>query len=378
MTAPTTTPPRATGSTSAIFVSPEVALLATPGGVQLYTRELMDCLVLAGFALHVVGYASDMRFATRVRRKLRPRPYRDVLPPDLGARVWQSLRDRGATFVFLNGVKLAPLAEELRKQGVTAKIVLLSYGLESVDFLHECRADGRRDNTAARVLGQQLLAESRHRGAIDHVFCLAPFEAEIERWIGAQHVDWIPRSKPSGTPLAWAPTGNRVGCVSRLDHPPNLEGLRLFLTEFTRLAPTSVRFRLVGAPESIGRDLASQFRVVDYLGSIGDEQLMEDAQTWSCFVHPLFCYACGASTKLAVALGWGIPVVTTPAGARGYIWGAGSIPLAGTPTELAELSLTMLDRNTADAARDGVRAVASSMPSRQDIGDRLALSLLGT
>src|SRR5207237_7690665 len=129
----------------------------------------------------------------------------------------------------------------------------------------------------------------------------------------ARKVDWLPRTLPPGEALTWQPDPNRVGCVSTLDHPPNWEGLVLFLRELEPTAPPNLRFRLVGGPEHRGRQLAGEFVRVDYLGALNEDALAAEAKTWSCFVHPLFCYARGCSTKLAVALRWRIPIVTTNA-----------------------------------------------------------------
>ena len=210
-------------------------------------------------------------------------------------------------------------------------IVLFSYGLESVDYLHAARAFGKAGRaTAALALGRQLFAECRQREAIDYTFTLAPFEAEIERWLGAKFVGWIPRTVPRDQALEWKPSGDRIGSVARLDHPPNEEGLALFLEEFQRIAPPQVRFRLVGRPERSGKELARRFSVVDYLGSLDDAALKSEARNWNCFVHPMFCYARGSSTKLATALSWHLPVVTTTAGVRGYRWRDGRIRWHGT------------------------------------------------
>lgn len=362
---------------SAVFVCTVNARAPESGGVQIYTREMLATLELAGFALTVVEYEPDRRPVTRLKRRLRPKPYANLLPPDLAGQVAQARNESRARFIFLNGVDLAPLSAALRVLLPNeTQLVLLSYGLHSVDFLHTVRARDGMTATAAQILGSQQFAECQQRKAIDHVFCLAPFEAEIERWLGARKVDWLPRTLPPAAPLPWQPDSNRIGCVSTLDHPPNWEGLVLFLCALDPIAPSSLRFRLVGGPESDGRKLAAEFSRVDYLGPLDDAALAAEAKTWSCFVHPLFCYARGCSTKLAVALGWNIPTVTTPAGARGYVWGEGSIPLAETPAALAALAIQLLETAAAAEARDRIRQVASSLPDRSDVAGKLRAALL--
>src|SRR5256885_6965213 len=275
---------------SAIFLCTTNARSLESGGVQIYTREMLATLELAGFALTIIEYQPDRRPVTRLKRRLRPKPYSNLLPPDLAGRVAKAQSETRSRFIFLNGVDLAPLAAELRPLLPNdIRIVLLSYGLESVDFLHTARARGEMTAAAAQKLGAQQFAECRQRETIDHVFCLAPFEAEIERWLGAGKVDWLPRTLSSGEPLPWEPDPNRLGCVSTLDHPPNWEGLVLFLRALEPIAPISLRFRLAGSPEDRGRKFAVEFPRVDYLGPLNDSALGAEAKTWSCFVHPLFC-----------------------------------------------------------------------------------------
>ena len=361
----------------ALFVSARNALSPASGGVQICTREYMEVIRGVGFELTVIPYDTDRRLFARLRRRLRPRPYSDLLPIGLASTVADTRRNTTSRFVFLNLVSLAPLALPLRKQigRDEAQIVLLSHGLESVDYLHEIRAPQTAAAANALKLGRQLFAEAAQRRAIDHVICLAPFEVEIERWLGARRVDWLPRIVPA-QPLDWQPDPSRLGCVSTVNHAPNVEGLTLFLQEFERLAPAGVRFRLVGGPAREGCALAARFPHVDYLGPLDETALTVEAATWSCFVHPLFCYARGCSTKLAAALGWHLPVVTTPAGMRGYTWREGIVPSAEDPRGLAELALRTLEPAAARAAREQSCLAARSAPTLPEVTARLREILL--
>jgi hypothetical protein len=85
--------------------------------------------------------------------------------------------------------------------------------------------------------------------------------------------------------------------------------------------------------------MAARHRFVEYLGRLDDAQLRAEAATWCCFVHPLFVQAKGCSTKLGVALGWGLPIATTRLGARGYAWDEEAHPLHESPAELARAAL---------------------------------------
>src|SRR6202030_3441853 len=186
--------------------------------------------------------------------------------------------------------------------------------------------------------------------------------AEIERWLGAKAVTWLPRTIPHRAPLCWSPNPDRIGFVGTLDHPPNKDGLIRFLQALEPLAPENVELRLVGGPTAVGKELAERFRSVRYLGPLSNEHLDGEAATWSCFVHPLFCYARGCSTKLAVALSWQIPIATTAAGCRGYVWRDGVLPLAETPDLLARLALRLTQHEAGLEARGQIQAIADSMP----------------
>lgn len=367
--------------TPAVFVSSRVYLGGDgpPGGVQICTREYQDVLRLAGIDARVVAYDPDRRLPTRLRRLLSRRPYRDLLPHDLAHRIVAEAK--GAAFVFLNQVDLTPLSEELRRRlSPDCHLVLLSHGLESVDLIHMLRARVIGNEFAGlkkrdvRVLGACLINECRYRKYLDLVFTLTPFETEIERWLGSRRVEWLPRSIPSD-PLDWNPVPGRLGFVGTLNHPPNREGLELFLEALSEEKsdrngwPT--RVRIVGGPTEAAAELARRYPWVEYLGPLTDPELRREARTWACFAHPLFCYARGCSTKLAIGLGWEIPVITTPAGQRGYEWRDGEVPLAKDPKGLARLALRLGETGELQQARDQVRRVARSAPTVTEIATRL-------
>jgi hypothetical protein len=225
-----------------------------------------------------------------------------------------------------------------------------------------------------RTLGRQLVEESAQRRYIDHVICLNPFEAQIERWLGTRSVSWLPRTIPDRVPLNWSPVHGRLGFVGTLDHPPNRDGLIQFLEALETLAPAGIEVRVVGGPPAAGAGLAKRFRLVRYLGALTDEALDKEASTWTCLVHPLFCYARGCSTKLAVALSWQIPVLTTPQGCRGYTWREGSLPVADTPEAFARLALRLADPEP--TAQKEVAVIVRSAPTLNDVAALVRGALL--
>jgi hypothetical protein len=284
-----------------IFVSHAGYLIDSPGGVQQCTREYITTLRAAGIELHFCPYESDKRISTRLVKKLWPSRYFCVTEQGLIGRIKNMVEQTKSTFIFLNQAELASLAAPLRSLLLgDCKIVVLSHGLESTDLLHALRAGGnlpvglRGYFLGAPLLGDTLLRESSYRSSLDLILCLSPLDVELERWLGARHVDWLPRTIASD-PLRWDPYGNRIGFVGTLDHPPNIEGLSLFLESLSTKNSKGVQVRIAGGPDRIGRILVERFRSVEYLGALSHDALKEEASTWSCFAHPIFCSPRGCS-----------------------------------------------------------------------------------
>jgi glycosyl transferase family 1 len=360
---------------SALFVTHETALSGAPGGLQTCTREYKRTIETAGFELSILQLPHDRRLLTRLRQRWSADRYPAQWPPSAAAAIADAANRRRASIVFLNLVNLAPLAALVRRRlDPSCRIVLLSHGLESVDYL--ARAGARDGNSrSARVLGRTLAQEARHREAIDHVFCLAPFEVEIERWLGAASVSWLPRTIPCRPPLHWTPSRGRIGFVGTLDHHPNRDGLLAFLESLAAADREPVEVRIVGGPTGDGERIAHRWPLATYLGALDDAALEREAATWSCFVHPLFCYARGCSTKLATAMSWQIPIATTTPGRRGYVWSRGDIPVAETAAALAALALDLSNPERGALVRPSIAEAAGSSPRIDAVAEHLRASL---
>lgn len=358
----------------ALFVHAPGHLDEGGGGVQICTREYWSVLGRAGFDLEPIEVQTDRSFTARVRRRLAFRPYDWLDNARNRARLEASVQD--VTCVFLNLRTLGPLAAWIRRvAGPRCRIVMLSHGLESTDYLHTIPVFGWRSRSVRRF-GRLILDERSHNVDFDHVFCLSPMEVEMERWLGARSVSWLPRTVADAAPLDWRPEAGRIGFVGTIDHPPNRAGLVDFLLALERRCKERrPRVRIVGGPERDGRSLAGEFSMVDYLGPLPDDELRREAESWVCLVHPLFVHARGCSTKLAVALSWGIPVVTTPAGARGYSWREGTLPLAEDPESLAALAVDLLDPLRAALVREEVLRVRRSSPRVDEVARQVRCAL---
>lgn len=378
----TTTKPRQ----ASLFISHVSYLSDRPGGVQRCTQEYQQSLGAAGFDLTLLSYETPRDPRSRLRRKLWPRPYEGRLPEDLVDRIVAAVQglipQQTRITLFFNQGDLAPLAQPLKQRlGSSIEIVLLSHGLESTDLFHGIRTRdpgqpfAQVSDRDRQTLSRSLIAEWQQRQWIDQIFCLSSFELELERWLGAKQVTWIPRMV-TAQPLDWRPEANYLGFVGTLNHSPNREGLLLFLQALQPMAPAGLRLRLVGGPAGAGAEIARQFPLVDYLGALDDGELRQEASRWSAMVHPLFCYPRGCSTKLAVALGWQIPVLTTLPGCRGYRGAAERLLLANNPQHLAQLAVDVGDRTLMETLRQYSIDVVAQSPTLGEVASLMQEQLI--
>jgi hypothetical protein len=151
---------------------------------------------------------------------------------------------------------------------------------------------------------------------LDGVVVMSEQEASISQWLGAKSVLYLPRLL-SPNYIDWKATVPIAGFAGTLDHLPNRLGLELLAGELAKLN-FNHKLRVIGGPESIGTQLQSNYPFIEYAGPVADSALADEIAKWSVWINPVFWYARGASTKLAQAINWGIPCITTPAGRRGY------------------------------------------------------------
>ena len=356
-----------------IFISSANSVAAGGGGQQICSREYRAALAAAGFRLNDVLFTPDRRLLTRIRIRLRRRHYHNHLPDDLVRRVVERVQATGASIVFANLNDLIPAGSSLRAAlPPPVKLVLLSHGLASVDEVHTQRIAGsgvRPGHTRAdwTTVAGLLAVETQHLSAFDHVFGLAEFETGICHWLGARSVSALPRTVTKEF-LPWKPSGDRVGCIGTMDHPPNEEGLWLLLRSMAKNPVGELRVRLISRSHQVCAAAAAQYPFVDYLGPVEDPAAVHaEAGTWSAFLHPIFCHAMGCSTKVAVGLAWGLPVVTSDAGLRGYDWATKVLTTFNTPDSMAARVLALTQASVAETARQQVMAALRHAPTLAEV-----------
>ncbi|NCY21657.1 glycosyltransferase [bacterium] len=368
-----------------LFLSHKDLLSLGGGGNQICSREYRDALIAAGFELEFVTHGTDQKAVTRLHRKLFPERYPKLISGEFLLQVKEACRKHRPDFVFCNFTNYLPLAAQLRAiLPAQVILVLLSHGLSSVDDVHRDRiarepfAKNHLRRLGPKIIGKAILTEMKGLPVFDHVFCLAEFEVPICRWLGARSVSWWPRTIPHGCELDWKPEGGRIGLVGTLDHPPNLEGVFLFCEALAKHKGTVPRLRLVTRSNAVAKDLRKRYEFVDDLGSLEDPGKMEaEAATWSAYIHPIFCLAMGCSTKLATGIAWGLPIISTEAGIRGYSWAEGNLLMAADANEMARLAIKIQDRKTAEAAKTETMKVQSTAPTLTAVSQLFREKLLG-
>jgi hypothetical protein len=296
------------------------------GGVQLCSREFLEVVRSAFPSTAVIRLPNSRALTDRLHQRLRTSPYRVFNEEAFAARARAEWQAGGRPdVVFLNMCETIRLAKVTKTLDPRVRVVLLSHGTQSGDDLYELSGRGGilrggvRGWQARWKLGADLCLESEYRREfIDLVGVMSDEEEVLERWLGAPQTFLLPRLVAPKA-LLRNPVRGRVGYVGTLSHTPNRVALMLTLEEREKAAEISDEVRLVGGPEEIGAMLASRFRGVRYLGPLDTPELQEEAATWELFLNPIYWLSKGASMKLAQALAWEIPFVSTRSGARGYM-----------------------------------------------------------
>ena len=288
------------------------------GGVQLCTREFIKYFELAGYQVKEFPVKPVISIIKRIKIKMGIDAYDHYDIKPYRSKLVDVLNSGRIKLVLFNQLDLAFWSAGLKEQvGTDVKFVGLSHGNESGDYLHDITRVNRPVFLQTWKLGKLLIKETNlFTNLLDGVIILSRQEEAINQWLGGNRLLYLPRLLEAGF-LNWKPDEIKAGFVGTLDHLPNLLGIKHLANE---LQKNKFGFMLcvAGGPAAIGEQLANEYRFIRYEGPVSDAQLVEHVKTWSVLINPVFWYARGSSTKLAQAIKWGIPCITTPAGRRGY------------------------------------------------------------
>lgn len=365
---------------TAIFISNKLYFDESKkeGGVRLCTQEYVSLIsLLYDVKLFTVDYHIDLVYRLRVKFGLNI--YHDYCPADYKQELTALIKEQDAKVVFLNLSNTAPFAALIKQEfGTQVKVILCSHGNESGDFLHEAtrfrkRIPFYRTILSSYTLGLMLKKEAVYRQeALDAVLTVSPVEEALEKWLGANHVLMVPRTVKQEK-LVKKPVAGRVGFMGDLSHWPNFFGIdEVCKALSTIIKDHPIEVRIVGSPAAIGESLAAKYPFVHYTGYLDTAELEQEVSTWTFFLNPVFYYSRGVSTKLAKAFGWGIPVITTSIGCRGYSWEQGTPVYAETAKEMAvKICELSLHPSTIQKANTEIEQLIASIPSLEMVSEQL-------
>ena len=343
---------------------------SSEGGVKLCTKEYID-LIASTFEVLIFPVDLNLSLFYRVKKKLGLAVYDDYAPGNYSDELKNIIADNNIGYVFLNLTNTIIFSGLLKKLFPQLKVILCSHGNESGDFLHEIvmheKYKGLKKIIAQQALGKMLIIESTYRNYIDVVLTVSEVEVMIEKWIGAKEVKLITRTiYDHAIPLH--PVNGRIGFFADLSHAPNLYGIEKVCTSLAKLNPEAIELRLVGAQKDVGVSLANDYPFVTYLGYLTESELEKEVSGWMFAINPVFYYSRGVSTKLGKALSWGLPVITSEKGLRGYQWGNGEILTCDNAEEMAAIILThSIDMEASLYYRKQVEYMKASAPDLKEM-----------
>ena len=289
-----------------------------PGGVQVCTAEFITYLQKADKLIKLVKVSPSPSLLVRIKAKLGLKDLELYNVNKYLNEIVAAINNDNIKLVFFNQLNLSHWAIKIKeKVGAEVKFIGLSHGNESGDYLHEITNTLHTSVLQTWQLGKIIVKEKiMFSKLLNGVVTISDNETYIDQWLGAANPLFLPRIlKPNF--INWQPKANTIGFVGTLNHLPNTAGIELVAQQL-KLSNFTGTFKIVGSPAQIGYELEKKYSFIQYCGVLNNDDLMHEASSWSLFLNPVFWYARGSSTKLALGINWGIPIISTPAGTRGY------------------------------------------------------------
>lgn len=366
----------------AIYLTHKSYLYSTiTGGVQLCSQEFHKIISeMTDISLEDYYVPYTKNFIQRALIKWNFENYSIFNIKELAPALLSYIDKENIEIVFINMASIVRIAKPIKEKfGDRVKVVLLSHGNNSGDFLHLITKPVDHTSTVRNWsnkirLGRLISTEAEYRVKwLDGVVTLSETERQLENWFGAKKTSFLPRKLYKDF-LSRSPVLGRVGFVGRLDHPPNFQGITILLEEFSKL-DHGLQFRLVGAPPEFGVKIKNRFPFVEYLGELSDKDLENEVESWAFLINPVWWYSTGASTKLARAISWGLPIITTTAGMRGYEWKKGSLLVANSPNEMvAKLMIESRSEERVKYWREQTEIIAENGPDKDELINRIRMT----
>lgn len=346
------------------------------GGVKFCTDDFIRLFKEAfDISFFPAQYKKDIGFRLLFKLGLDCYDYFDS--KSIGREIKKRQSKEGFKYVALNTSQALRVCKAIKEScGHEIKTILLSHGNETGDYLHQfTRFSASQPHiqrlTSTFKIGRLLKTEALYRKEyVDLVCSVSPVENEIEKWLNAKNTFFVPRTV-SPQFLNHKPILGRVGFMGDLSHWPNYFAVEQICHQLQK-EKLPIEFRLVGGPNKHGEKLKSQFPFIHYLGFMLEEHLQQEIATWSLFLNLAFYYSKGVSTKLGKVMSYGIPILTTTPGKRGYAWKNGNLLVGDSPEEIVEvIRQKAFYMQEIIQARIDTREAASSTASYREIMNML-------
>lgn len=351
------------------------------GGVQICSKQFLDIIKEIADELYFFEVNYNKSLVFRILYRLNLDAYQSYSPKKYKVRLVQYLLAKEITHIFINKAELIKFSKIIKeaKLQIVPKIIIMSHGNESGDLLGDLTGLKPQSKNLFRhfgilKLGLTLYLESWYRKRyVDLVCTMSEEENAIEKWLGVNSPLFIPRLINQKKDINRNPILNVFGYVGTLNHTPNIVALNQ-LCEEIKEAGINPEIRIIGGPDHIGKKLANKYPFIKYLGALNDDQLQEEVRMWAFFLNPIFNYSRGASMKLAKAIEWEIPVITTTAGRRGYLFDDGKL-IETDNTSFSMVNeinnLTNIPTNDYETLATDIVKIKHSMPTATDLGYQL-------
>jgi hypothetical protein len=367
---------------NALFISQDIFLNESmmPGGVKLCTSDFI-ALISTRFNLISFPLKTNLNMMNRLFNKLGLIGYH---PFELSFRqlvdVEKILEDKEVKYIFINHTYISSIVISLKKSFPDVKIVMCSHGNESGDFLHLLTRFPKNMSWVARFfgsrkLGTMLMQEVEfRRDYFDAVLTVSEVEESIEKWLGAKNVKFVPRVFTNKF-IEIAPINQRVGFVSDISHEPNYFSILKFC-EFVDNSSLKeiIHVRLVGKEHWRFTYLSNKFSFVECTGYLSEAEIVSELATWHYYLNLVGYFSKGVSTKLAYGMNFGLPVISTQIGVRGYFFphNTGPTILKDIEEVVQYLTLNINNIDNMDLCKNKVRKAVLDFSDLSLVGYILA------
>ena len=321
------------------FINPEVKM---NGGVRLCTKDFIS-LISSKFEITYFPINYDKSLIRKVKTKLGIDVFNDYNPEFYKYQLEKTIARNQIKIVFINLSNAINFSTYIKRIDERIKVILCSHGIEGGDFIHNIVRNEKKENLIKNVItsykfGKIFKKDIQYRiESIDIVLTVSEVEAAIESWLGAKEVVLVPRVLTPNF-LDWKPKKGRLGFVGDVSHFPNYYGLDRFCQALSNDAiKHDIEVVIVGKPCENLNILKSKYSFIKLIGYLNEYELQQEASSWMYFLNLVYYYSKGVSTKLQLGLNWGLPVLTTRQGNRGYVLNSGEIPICKNEYDMLDM-----------------------------------------